>query len=105
MRASGGLATLARTGAAPWVCRTCKAQGLRSVPRTARPGRRQYSSQAGPKQFRGLSAKTIIWTSILGSAAATAVVYPDDVAHAYNGAKRSGRVVGGLAKCINEYVF
>lgn len=56
---------------------------------------RQHRTLMGPG--------AILLTATIGSGLVTAAVYPDDVKHAWKACERSGRVVAGLAACINDY--
>jgi len=55
-----------------------------------------------PKVKQPQSKKAIGYLISLGLLGAGAVVYSDEIKHAYHAAGRSGRVVGTLAVCINE---
>jgi aarF domain-containing kinase len=56
----------------------------------------------GPKAKPPQSNKAIKYLIALSILGAGAVVYSDEIKHAYHAAGRSGRVVGTLAVCINE---
>ena len=86
---------------APWRRRACARLVHRPVGGARAEG---YATAAAPRARRGLSARGIVVAATVGSAGVTAAVYPDDARHAYQACQRSGRVVVGLAKCINEYV-
>ncbi|KAJ5655496.1 hypothetical protein N7507_007446 [Penicillium longicatenatum] len=57
----------------------------------------------GPKAKPPQSNKAIKYLTALIILGAGAVVYSDEIKHAYHAAGRSGRVVGTLAVCINDY--
>ncbi|KAJ5889865.1 hypothetical protein N7504_010675 [Penicillium tannophilum] len=57
----------------------------------------------GPKVKPPRSRKVIGYLIALGVLGAGAVVYSDQIKHGYQAARRSGRVVGTLALCINDY--
>ncbi|KAJ5673953.1 hypothetical protein N7462_009392 [Penicillium macrosclerotiorum] len=50
-----------------------------------------------------LSRRAIKYLIVLGALAVGALAFSDNVKHVYGAAKRSGRVVGTLAVCINDY--
>lgn len=56
----------------------------------------------GPKVKPARSRKVIVYLIALGVLGAGAVAYSDQIKHGYQAARRSGRVVGTLALCINE---
>lgn len=104
---SSSLSFLARRlGTRPWTCNTCRVpapQFIKPAPRlTARrfaSNGRNGSSHGGQRRPR----KALLFAS--GSAAAagvTAFAFVDDIKGVYEAAQRSGRVLGGLAICINE---
>lgn len=71
---------------------------------TFRGQRRAYINGNVQQHRTFMGPGAILLTATLGSALVTAAVYPDDFKHAYKACERSGRVVAGLAACINEYV-
>ena len=83
----------------PWTCRQClvHARGGPGVPRQTK----QYTTRTHdiPRPRK----KGRILLAVTGTALGVgAVVFTDDVKHAYYGVQRSGRVLGTLAVCINE---
>ncbi|KAJ5934766.1 hypothetical protein N7466_004313 [Penicillium verhagenii] len=57
----------------------------------------------GPKDKPPKSRKAIVYLVALGAIGVGGVVYSHEIKHAYQAAGRSGRVVGTLAVCINDY--
>lgn len=55
-----------------------------------------------PKPVQSQSRKPIALLVVLGLLAVGAAVYSEELKHGYGAARRSGRVVGTLAVCINE---
>lgn len=63
----------------------------------------QHKSENGPNM--SASQRSVIRWFLIGSILGLgAVTFSDQAEHAFQAAKRSGRVVGTLAVCINEYV-
>lgn len=81
----------------PWTCRRC----LQQSRRVAGP-LRQYSTKSRsipiPKK-RG----RILLAATTGTLGVTALAFGDDVKHTYKAVERTGRVLGTLAVCINDY--
>lgn len=61
----------------------------------------KYGTNAA-RPIKPMGTFTILFAATVGSGLITAAVYPDDAKHAWKACERSGRVVGALAKCINE---
>lgn len=61
------------------------------------PGNKGQSSGPGP-----LQRKPVRFLVVLALLGAGALVFSDEIQHAYRAAVRSSRVVGTLAVCINE---
>lgn len=55
-----------------------------------------------PKPGPSQSKKPIVLLVVLGLLGVGAAVYSEELKHGYGAARRSGRVVGTLAVCINE---
>lgn len=89
--------TLARAG--PWTCRSCLQQAQGGI----RGGRQIKSfatrAEETPKRRRG----RVVVAVTAAAVGVAAIAFKDDAKHAYRGAERSGRVLGTLALCINEY--
>lgn len=60
-------------------------------------GDKNVKAKASPSQKKPIAL--LIFLGLLGVGAA---VYSEELKHAYGAARRSGRVVGTLAVCINE---
>ncbi|KAJ5712765.1 ABC1 family protein MCP2 [Penicillium malachiteum] len=61
----------------------------------------QQNNGAGSKpKSKGKGIKYLV---VLGTLGVVTVVYSNELQHVYGAAKRSGRVVGTLAVCINDY--
>lgn len=84
------------------VLRASAQQSRRRVFNQVRNAKIGTQAHAPPKTIKPMGPFTIIFAATFGSALVTAAVYPDDATHAYQASARSGRVVGALAKCINE---
>jgi aarF domain-containing kinase len=83
----------------PWTCRRCMqhARGGSKVLRQTK----QYSTRAG--EIPRSEKRGRVFLAATGTALGVgAIVFTDDVKHAYQGVQRSGRVIGALAVCINE---
>lgn len=59
-------------------------------------------SKVNPSASQKKKKKPIALLVILGLLGVGAVVYSEELKHGYGAARRSGRVVGTLAVCINE---
>lgn len=84
----------------PWTCRQCMhhARVGSKVLRQAR----HYSSRT----IEMPRPKRVGWVFLAATGTALgvgAIVFTDEVKHAYLGVQRSGRVMGTLAVCINDY--
>lgn len=83
----------------PWTCRQCMHHarvGSKVLRQT-----RHYSSRT----IEIPRPKRIGWVFLAATGTALgvgAIVFTDEVKHAYLGVQRSGRVMGTLAVCINE---
>lgn len=64
-------------------------------------GKSQENSGAGSKPAQSQS-KGLKYLIVLGVLGVVGAVYHKEITHGYRAAKRSGRVVGTLAVCINE---
>src|SRR5450432_4038927 len=85
----------------PWICRACTRPTTRAAKRPCQS--LQYSTNA-PKLSRSRRWRNVILAAAGGTVGVGALALSDDVKHGYNAVCRSGRVVGTLAVCINEYV-
>lgn len=66
-----------------------------------------YSSgttDTGQARSNGNGNKTLKYAIVGGALGVGAILYWDDVQHLYRATSRTGRVVGALAVCINEWV-
>jgi aarF domain-containing kinase len=86
-----------------------------NAPSWASHGRRFFSvkapllSEIGQHQSKekanaGSQRKLVKWLIIAGVIGMGAFAFSEQAGHVFGAAKRSGRVVGTLAVCINEYV-
>lgn len=85
----------------PWTCRSCTRQAQRQIPK---PGKnlRNYTAV---KRLPRLRKRRNVALAVAGSTAVVgAFTFTDDIKHAYKAVERTGRVVGTLAVCINEWV-
>lgn len=84
----------------PWTCQSCcSRQALRQVWRPRQPLR--FSSKA--ELPRSKNKRKVILAAAGGATGVGAFAFTDDVRHSYQAVERTGRVVGTLAVCINEY--
>ena len=94
-----------RIGSRQWTCSTCRVQLGRTRPSAWIPKR---SFASAPKPIQGNAGngrrKLILFASAGTAASATALAFTDDIKNAYEATERTGRVIVGLAVCINEYV-
>lgn len=83
----------------PWTCNRCL-QHARGTSRILRQTK-HYSTRTNeiPKsKTRG----KIVLAATVTALGVGGIVFTDELKHAYQGAQRSGRVIGALAVCINE---
>jgi len=81
----------------PWTCRQC----LRQSQRTTRP-LRQYSTKSRRVPLPKKKGRIFLATAT-GTLGVTALAFSEDLKHSYKAVERTGRVVGTLAVCINDY--
>lgn len=104
-----------------WTCRRCLQQrqqsAIRIISQTSRanyasisqgvsgggkqnggPGQERQSGTNGKKRSR----RSLKYAAAGGTLTAAALIFSDDVKHAYSAMERTGRVVSALAVCINE---
>jgi aarF domain-containing kinase len=105
------LGMIPRTARIPWACPQCVRQRPpRSIPQQQQ--RARYSTQS-PSKFSGSGSggnnsrarpqKAVKYAAAaVGTVGAGALVFSNDIKHAYAAVERSGRVVSTLAVCINE---
>lgn len=97
-----------RLGPRQWTCTTCKSQLLRLIRPTAPFGApRRFATATGKNgssQQQRRPRRALLFASTSAAVGGvTALAFFDDIKGAYEAAERSGRVVAGLAICINEY--
>jgi aarF domain-containing kinase len=61
-------------------------------------------AESREKANTGSQRRLVKWLVVAGVIGAGALAFSEQAGHAFGAAKRSGRVVGTLAVCINEYV-
>lgn len=91
-----------------WTCTTCKSQLPRLVePATPLGAPRRFATATGrngsSQQQRRPRRALLLASTSAAVGGVTALAFIDDIKGAYDAAGRSGRVVSGLAICINEY--
>ncbi|KAL1998868.1 hypothetical protein VTN02DRAFT_5457 [Thermoascus thermophilus] len=97
-----------RASANPWTCARCLQQRTPSTvarsystdPSSSSQTRDDGGKRSDPKKSRRRVIKIAAAGGALGVAS---LVFADEIKHAYAAAARSGRVVGALAVCINDY--
>lgn len=96
-----------RLGARQWTCTTCRSQ----LPQFTKPtapftAARRFASATGrngSSQQQRRPRKGLLFASTgVAVGGVTAFAFIDDIKQTYEAMQRSGRVVGGLAICINE---
>ncbi|PWY86239.1 ABC1-domain-containing protein [Aspergillus heteromorphus CBS 117.55] len=95
--------SLAQAAAAPSIFRASYATRTSPLLETARSEPEhndRNQNQSGPGQSR---RRVIKYAVIGGTIVVGAVVFSDQAQHLYRAAARTGRVVGALAVCINDY--
>lgn len=84
----------------PWTCQNCTRQTTRRIPSPLQSLR--FSTKAKvPKPKR---RRNLVLAAAGGATGIGALAFTDDIRHSYQAVERTGRVVGTLAVCINEYV-
>ncbi len=97
-----------RLGPRQWTCTTCKSQ-LPRFPKPTSPlgAPRRFATATGrngSSQQQRRPRRALLFASTSAAVGGvTALAFIDDIKGAYEAAGRSGRVVSGLAICINEY--
>jgi aarF domain-containing kinase len=81
-----------------WTCTTC----LQQSQRAARPFR-HYSTRSNRIPLPKKKGR-IFFAAATGALGVTGLAFTDDIKHAYKAVERTGRVVGTLFVCINEWV-
>jgi len=85
----------------PWTCRSCTRLSQWQTRFPQKPLR--YSTKSG-KPPRPRRRRNLVLAAS-GAVGVVALTLTDDVKHAYKAFERTGRVMGTLAVCINEYVL
>ncbi|KAE8371772.1 ABC1 family-domain-containing protein [Aspergillus bertholletiae] len=88
-------------------CLRLRAPSIASIPRASYATRasteKANSNGRNPPRSEWSRRKVITYTVIGGTIVIGAVTFSDNVQHLYRAAVRTGRVVGTLAVCINDY--